>query len=308
MVINMSNIEIMNLEITSICNYKCPICVKPARSGLMCMDEFYKIVNKNYHLFNENGVWLHFCGEPLTSPNLLKCVRYIKSMGAKVRLSTNGALLKENRWHELATSGLDYIVVSISTLDREIYKKIHGVDNFSLVLENILGFKQYIDYHKIPVQLQAVMIDIDNSSDFEKFTKYFHSYGINTAFHQFTNRANNVKMDFHGTRKHDYTVKRDICQNLEKRICILSDCEVVTCTCDFEGQNSLGNLREYDYSLEKLIENGKLDELQTRLKNQVYLGTCANCSDWIYYQEGSVEKYVTVFPVAKSEINSFYSS
>jgi MoaA/NifB/PqqE/SkfB family radical SAM enzyme len=261
----------------------------------MRMDDFYKIVDKNYHLFNENGIWLHFYGEPLTDPNFLTRVSYIKSKGAKTRISTNGSLLNEKRRHALATSGLDYIVVSISTLNRDTYKKTRGNDNLSLVLKNLLEFKKYIDDLKIPIQLQAVMIDTDNGSERDEFIKYFHDYGIHAAFHNFTNRANSIEMDLFVADKHDYSVKRGVCKELEK-VGILSNCDVVTCCCDLEGQNSFGNLRDYDYSLEDLLKNGKLEEIKDRLINQIYIGACANCSDWIYYQEDSVEKYVTVYP------------
>ena len=295
--VTMSSIAIKNLEVTSVCNYKCPICVRRTRNGHMNMDDFFKIVDKNYHLFNDNGIWLHFYGEPLTDPNFLTRVSYIKSKGAKTRISTNGSLLDEKRRHALATSGLDYIVVSISTLDRETYKRTRGVDNLPLVLKNLLEFKKYIDFLKIPMQLQAVMIDTDNGSERNEFIKYFHDYGIHAAFHNFTNRANSVELDLSVVDKHDYSVKRGVCKGLEERIGILSNCDVVTCYCDFEGQNSLGNLRDYDYSLTELMKNGRLDELKSNLENQVYQGACADCSDWIYYQEDSIERYVTVYPV-----------
>lgn len=292
----MNNIEINNLEITSVCNYKCPICVSASRKGHINMEDFYQIVDKNYYLFNKNGVWLHFYGEPLANPNFVSCVEYIKLKGAKARISTNGSLLDEKRRERIANSGLDYIVVSVSTLDREIYKRTRGVDKLPIVLDNLLQFKKYIDAHNIPMQLQAVMIDTDDGAGREDFIKYFHDYGIHAAFHNFTNRSNSVHLDLFNMDKHDYSVKRGVCIDLEKRIGILSNCEVVTCFCDFEAQNSLGNMRNYDYSLEKLLRNGKLDELRENLRKGIYKGVCAECSDWIYYQENSTEKYVTVYP------------
>ena len=294
--VNMDNIGIKNLEVTSVCNYRCPICVRRARTGHMNMDDFYKVVDKNYHLFNENGVWLHFYGEPLMDPYFLERVSYIKSKGVKTRISTNGSLLTEKRREALAYSGLDYIVVSVSTLNREIYKETRGIDNLPLVIQNLIGFKRYIDEHKIPMRLQAVFIDTGDSSEGDKFIKFFHDYGIDAAFHNFTNRANSVELDLFTEDKHDYSLKRGVCCGLETKIGVLSNCEVVTCYCDFEGKNSLGNLRDYDFSLEKLISNGKLNEIKENLKNHIYTGACEDCSDWIYYQNNSSEKYVTVYP------------
>ena len=295
----MRKIEINNLEITSICNYKCPICVTRSRGSHMQMDEFYKIVDNNYQLFNKNGVWLHFYGEPLANPNFVECVQYIKSKGAKTRISTNGSLLDDRRREAIAESGLEYVVVSISTLDRDTYKRTRGCDKLPQVLDNLFKFKKYIDDHNISTQVQAVMIDTDSGKGKEEFIKFFHDHGINAAFHNFTNRSNSVSLDLFSEQNHDYSVKRGLCVNLDKRIGILSDCRVVTCFCDFEAKNSLGNLREYDYSIEKLMENGRLEKIEENLTKGIYAGACSECSDWIYYQKDSKEKYVTVYPVDK---------
>lgn len=297
---NMGNIEINNLELTSICNYKCPICVTRSRGSHMDMDEFYKIVDNNYHLFNKNGVWLHFYGEPLTNPNFVECVKYIRSKGAKTRISTNGSLLDDRRREAIANSGLEYVVVSISTLDRETYKRTRGCDRLPQVLDNLFKFKKYIDDHNLPTEVQAVMIDTENGKGKDEFIKFFHDHGIHAAFHNFTNRADSVNLDLFSESNHDYSVKRGLCVDLEKRIGILSDCNIITCFCDFEAKNALGNLRDYDYSLEKLLKNGKLDEIKENLRQGKYLGACEKCSDWIYYQENSTEKYVTVYPAPKN--------
>jgi hypothetical protein len=121
--------------------------------------------------------------------------------------------------------------------------------------------------------------------------------GIDAAFHNFTSRAESIKMNLSVKNAHDYSLNRSICKGLRGNIGILSNCEVITCCCDFKGRNSLGNLLSYDYSVEELLNNGNLDEIENNLRNQIYLGACAECSDWIYYQEGSTEKYVTVYPV-----------
>ena len=54
-----------------------------------------------------------------------------------------------------------------------------------------------------------------------------------------------------------------------------------------------------DYSVKKLVENGRLDKIIADLRNHRFNGACKNCSDWIYYQEGADEEYVTVYPVKK---------
>ena len=207
------------------------------------------------------------------------------------------ALLNEKNRHALIESEIDYIVVSVSTLDREVYKKIRGVDNLTMVLSNLMTLKDEIKQRNSSTELQAVMIDTCDGVDRGKFIEYFHSRGIHAAFHNFTNRSESIKMDLSIDKKCSQPITRGLCKGLNQNLGILCTGEVVTCCCDFAGKNSLGNLKDYDYSVKSLLENGKLNELETNLKNHVYLGACENCSDWIYYQEESTEKYVTVYPV-----------
>ena len=296
-------IVIKYIETTSRCNYACPICVERTRNCDMDMKEFYTIVDKNLDFFHKKPIWLDFNGEPLVDPYFFDRVKYLQSKGLKTRISTNGALLNEENIAKLVDSGMNYIVVSIGTLNPKIYKEIRGIDNLSKVLNNLNNLKKYVDKTHAKTELQAVMIDTGTNLDREEFIKYFHNLGINVAFHNFTNRAHSIEMDIN-PKDRDFSIyKRGECKGLKRNIIILSNCEVVTCCCDFLAKNSLGNLRDYDYSVRKLVENGKLDQLILDLKNHIYKGACKECSDWIYYQEDSDEEYVTVYPVDKGASN-----
>lgn len=290
-------IVIKYIETTSKCNYSCPICVSRTRNCHLDMNEFYKIVDNNIDLFHKKPIWMDFNGEPLVDPYFFERIKYMSSKGLKTRISTNGVLLdKENR-EKIVNSGLDYLVVSIGTLNPNTYKKIRGVDKLPEVINNLIELKKYIDKTNSKLELQAVMIDTGTDLDREEFIKYFHNLGINVAFHNFTNRSKSIEMDINPKHRDLENYERGECKGLRRNIIILSNCEVVTCCCDFLAQNSLGNLRDYDYSVKKLMENGKLDNLINDLRNHIYRGACENCTDWIYYQENAKEEYVTVYPV-----------
>lgn len=289
------------IETTGKCNYSCPICVSRTRDYHLDMNEFYSIVDNNLDIFYKKAIWMDFNGEPLLDPNFFDRIAYMHSKGINTRMSTNGALLNEENRMRIAKSGISYVVVSIGTLNSEKYKEIRGIDNLSNVLNNLIELKKCIDKTRSKTELQAVMIDTGPDLDREYFIKYFHELGINVAFHNFTNRTQNIKLDINPKKRELNIYERGECKGLKSNIIILSNCEVVTCCCDFYAQNSLGNLRDYDYSVKKLVANGNLERLISNLKKHVYEGACRNCSDWIYYQENAVEKYVTVYPVVKKE-------
>ena len=290
------------IETTSKCNYSCPICVPRTRNCHMDMKEFYSIIDNNLDIFYKKAIWLDFNGEPLMDPFFFDRVQYMHSKGINTRISTNGALLNEENRIKMAKSGISYVVVSIGTLDEVTYKQIRGIDNLSNVLNNLIELKKCIDKMNSKTELQAVMIDTGEGLDKEEFIKYFHNLGINVAFHNFTNRAKSIDMDLNPKKRKLDQYERGECKGLRSNIIILSNCEVVTCCCDLLGQNSLGNLRDYDYSVKKLMENGKLDKIILDLKNGVYNGACKDCSDWIYYQENATEEYVTVYPFIKKDV------
>ena len=292
-------ILIKYIETTSKCNYSCPICVPRTRNCNLDMNEFYSIIDNNLNLFYKKAIWMDFNGEPLVDPYFFDRVKYMHSKGINTRLSTNGALLNEENRIKMATSGISYIVVSIGTLNPSLYKQIRGIDNLSNVLNNLIELKKCIDKTNSKTELQAVMIDTGESLNREEFIKYFHKLGINVAFHNFTNRSKSIKMDINPKKRNFDMYKRGECKGLKSNIIILSNCEVVTCCCDLLAQNSLGHLRDYDYSVKKLMQNGKIDKIISDLRNHKYYGACKNCSDWIYYQEGAKEEYVTVYPVKK---------
>lgn len=290
-------IVIKYIETTSKCNYSCPICVSRTRNCHMDMEEFYKIVDNNIELFHKKPIWMDFNGEPLVDPYFFDRIKYMNSKGLKTRISTNGALLNKENREKIANSGLNYLVVSIGTLNADTYKKIRGVDKLPEIINNLIELKKYIDETNSKLELQAVMIDTGADLDRQEFIRYFHNLGINVAFHNFTNRAKSIEMDINPKDRDFKKYDRGECKGLRRNIIILSNCEVVTCCCDFLAQNSLGNLRDYDYSVKKLMQNGKLDNLINDLRNHIYRGACEKCTDWIYYQENAEEEYVTVYPV-----------
>ena len=67
------------------------------------------------------------------------------------------------------------------------------------------------------------------------------------------------------------------------------------------GRNSLGNIKDYNYSIDKVVNNGKLEELENNLRNHNYFGACAECTDWIYHQQYLKEKYVTVYLLVRED-------
>ena len=284
------------LETTSRCNYDCPMCIEKTRNSDMLKKDFYSIVENNRDILSGQRVWLNFCGEPLMDEHIFERISFLTSIGAVVQLTTNGFFLNDTNIINIINSGIDYIVVSVPSLSDKIYKQLCGVDNLHIILENVFKLKQYINNFKSQVQVQAVGVNIGTDFDKEKYINFFHERGIDAAVHQFTNRARHSRIDI--PVEHIKISKRSQCVGLKQNITILSNCDVVTCCCNLSGKNSLGNLRDFNYSMIDLIKSSKIDEFINKKNVYIYKDICKDCNDWIYYQKNSPEEYVELYELS----------
>jgi cyclic pyranopterin phosphate synthase len=106
-------------------------------------------------------------GEPLLRPDLVRIVQSVPA-GMESSLTTNGTLLADLA-HDLKTSGLRRVNVSIDSMNPETYKKITGVDNLSDVLE---GISAALDVGLTPVKLNMVVLDGINDNEIEDFLAF----------------------------------------------------------------------------------------------------------------------------------------
>jgi radical SAM protein with 4Fe4S-binding SPASM domain len=77
-------------------------------------------------------------------------------------------------------------------------------------------------------------------------------------------------------------LKRFPWKQLQSRITILWNGDVVTCRQDFDGKYVLGNLK--NQSFENILAYEKLEEIWKAQKNGKYneLHLCKNCNEWFY--------------------------
>ena len=287
------------IETTGRCNLKCPFCVDRFRNYDMTDYDFEKIVERNESLYKNQWLWVDFNGEPLIDKHIYDRIALLNRHGANTQLSTNGILLDTMNCKKIIESGLKYIVISVLSLNKEIYLKLRGEDLLDRVIDNTKKLKELVDSSGSDLVVQAVATDV-YGNDIDSFVDFFHGIGWDVAVHKYTTRAGDVDNDV------KYCVpnipQRQECLGLEENLIVLSNCEVVCCCSDYRGRNSLGNLRDYDYSIAELMENKKLEQLVEMQKKGKYIGACKQCKDWIYYQAQSQEIYVKEYPFSFGEV------
>jgi MoaA/NifB/PqqE/SkfB family radical SAM enzyme len=147
--IDLTQINEIHIEPTSLCNAECPQCTRNINGeslnpnitlGSLDLIFFQKIFNQNNV---KNIKKIFFCGnvgDPCATPDLLKILRYLKNLKNDIILgiNTNGSLKTTEWFQELGEifSGLyDYVVFSIDGLSdtNHIYRRN---TNWTKIMEN----------------------------------------------------------------------------------------------------------------------------------------------------------------------------
>jgi MoaA/NifB/PqqE/SkfB family radical SAM enzyme len=121
-------------------------------------------------------------GEPLINKNTVSFVEKVKAEGFRCSMSSNGALLTEEKTHALLDAGLDEIYINISDIHEE-YERIYN-HPFDSTCENITRFAELAQGRCTPV---IILVDHREDRDHIKAMeafwrkrglKKFHDYSV----------------------------------------------------------------------------------------------------------------------------------
>ena len=128
----MQNISSAWLTTNYTCNCKCDWCyAQKMLAKHRCMDlQYAKQIVSYLHDKKIQTITL-IGGEPTIYPNLVELIRYIKSLGIKVRLATNGKRFKNKVFaQQIVSSKIDGINISIKgTTEDEYLYNTHQTGN-----------------------------------------------------------------------------------------------------------------------------------------------------------------------------------
>lgn len=134
------------LELSNACNHKCLFCAHQKmrrKVGKMAPGMVESVLRQAYEL-GTREVGLYATGEPFIVPELPEYVRLAKDIGyTYVYLTSNGALATPERIRAVVDAGVDSVKFSINAPERELYRFIHGCDDFDKVFEHLVYLNRY---------------------------------------------------------------------------------------------------------------------------------------------------------------------
>lgn len=134
------------LELSNACNHECLFCAHQKmkrKVGKMAPEMVESVLRQAYEL-GTREVGLYATGEPFIVPELPRYVKLAKDIGyTYVYLTSNGALATPERIRAVVDAGVDSVKFSINAPERELYRFIHGRDEFDKVFEHLVYLNRY---------------------------------------------------------------------------------------------------------------------------------------------------------------------
>lgn len=159
----------VQIEVTNRCNFRCEYCIRnywKAEQIDMDLAMFRKIIGG----FDEVDRFIPYgFGEPLIHKNIIEMLNLAKSR-SEVLLTTNGSIKLDK-----IVDKVDYLGISIDTLNPAILESVRKGSNLKIILDNIeLAVK------RTNVELEVVLTK-DNIGELVEFVKWAGELGADVA-------------------------------------------------------------------------------------------------------------------------------
>lgn len=236
-------------EMTNRCNVLCRMCPQQAltRKREDMSGELYRRVLDEINEHGLDHLALYNIGESLLHPEFKENVRHLegKENCGSIWISTNGHLFDEDIARFLLDSPVDYINYSLHAVTEETYKTVSPLGNFELVKKNLERFCELKGSHNLPRKpfMRCQMIDQEvTSHEISAFIKenYARCEIVSVNLLEYGYLEHN-EYAFNQRQRKPLT----ICPRIDRNDAfIFSNGEVMPCDSAFNGEISLGNVKE----------------------------------------------------------------
>ncbi len=147
----------LQIEVSSICNYRCPSCllsIQDRPKQMMSSSQFQNIISEARPVY----LVITGIGEALLNKNLCAMIRFAKKKKIIVKMDTNGLALTKELSEKIFSTGLDYLSVSLDTVNEDIYSKIRSSGNLPIVLNNLSYLTECKKKNKVHTRIEVTLL------------------------------------------------------------------------------------------------------------------------------------------------------
>ncbi|NRT73703.1 radical SAM/SPASM domain-containing protein [Clostridium beijerinckii] len=271
----------MLIEVSNICNHNCIFCAnsKSNRKKAYINSEFAKRILREAYELGTDEVGFYSTGEPLVDKNLEIYIKEAKSIGYKYTyITTNGALLDEERSKSIIDAGIDSIKFSINAGTKESYKFIHGKDDFGKVIKNL----KYLSYYRksnnknFKIFISCILTK-HTKEDREVLKEKFEEYVDEIIFLNCKNQCGVMyEINKYLVVDDEINDESNLCPLPFNKLHITCDGYLTVCCADFQNYLAIVDLNHE--TLEKAWNNSKFVEVRKKhIENRLEGTLCYNC-------------------------------
>lgn len=284
----------LDIEPTSACNLKCPMCPRtvilndPEKKknfhiATMKLETYKRLIDEAVEI-GVYSVKLNWLGEPLVHPDIVEMVRYAKEKGIiDVMFNTNAVLLTEKMTKDLILAGLDKLFFSFDSPFKEKYESIRVGADFEVTLENI---KRVVKLRESmgktsPLTRVSMVLMEENKDEYEKFVELFKDIVDTVAYVEY-------RAPLGEEHSLDKSVTDFACSQLWQRMFIAADGDVIVCCTDSEKGYLAGNI--HNDTIKNIWNNPEYSQIRDFHENGQYykVDICRKCDLTLKRQDGTV--------------------
>ena len=239
----------LQIEPTSICNYRCTFCYQTDNEfnkrstgfmGHMKLETFKLLVDQAEG--NIEFISLASRGEPLLCPDIKEMLAYTRDKFLNLKINTNASLLDEQISHSILTSGVKTLVFSADAADEDLYSKLRVNGKLDKILANIKRFQEIRikNYPKSKIITRVSGVKISNQQNLDDMEKFWGSFVDQVAFVDYVPWENVYQSKYSGIQTP--------CSDLWRRMFVWWDGKVNPCDVDYKSELSSGDIKNHNIS------------------------------------------------------------
>ncbi|MEA5421441.1 radical SAM/SPASM domain-containing protein [Spirulina sp. CCNP1310] len=234
----------LQIEPTSICNYRCVFCYqtddvftqrKNGFMGHMTFETFRGIIDQaEGHI---EFISLASRGEPLLCPEIEEMLAYTRGKFLNLKMNTNASMLDERKAHAILQSGIQTLVFSADAAQEPLYSQLRVNGKLERVLSNIKQFQKIKEsqYRNSKIITRVSGVKFDERQNLDDMEQYWGELVDQVAFVNYNPWENVYDSPL--------TEVNQSCSDLWRRMFVWWDGTVNPCDVDYKSTLAIGTLK-----------------------------------------------------------------
>lgn len=253
----------LQVEITSICNYRCVFCYQTdpeltkkenGHMGSMTLDLFKKIIDEGEGKCE--AITLASRGEPLVCKEFSGMLKYMNGKFLASKVNTNASLLTEEKCHGILETDLQTLVFSSDAAEEPLYSRLRIGGNLETVLKKIRMFseikRKYYPASKLVTRVSGVKVN--HQQNIDDMDRFWGELVDEIAFVKYNPWENTYERPINNEERP--------CSDLWRRTFVWWDGRMNPCDVDYRSHLCVGNVK--NSSISELWRSNSYQELRRK--------------------------------------------